>query len=119
MDVFDLNENSWITPNFTSKPYVELRRNHVSDLIGFHILIHGGISENNKILSDCHALTTSPLKWNMVQISEFTPGPALSGHASAVVLPMDLKYSTKTSLYKFPESTNYGKMQNNKVNFFF
>lgn len=78
------------------------------------MIIHGGITEENKILSDAHVLSLSPLKWNTLNISEFTPGPALSGHAGAVVLPMEIRYNNKTSLYKFPDNL-FGKMVTNRV----
>ena len=81
------------------------------------MIIHGGINEDNKVLSDAHVLSMSPLKWTPLNISEFTPGPYLSGHASAVVLPTDLKYNARTSLYKFPES-GFGKLTSNRVIYF-
>jgi len=115
LDIFDLVESQWFTPNFSSKSSLELRRNHVADLIGSQMIIHGGMTEDNRILNDAHVLTMNPLKWTSLNISEFTPGPALSCHASAVVLPMDLKYNQRSSLYKFPENT-FGKLISNRVN---
>lgn len=114
LDIFDLTDSQWLTPNFSSKASLELRRNHVADLIGNQMIIHGGFNEENKILSDAHVLSLSPLKWTTLNISEFTPGPALSGHASAVVLPMEIRYNNKTSLYKFPENL-FGKIITNRV----
>ncbi len=80
------------------------------------MIIHGGINEEDKILSDAHVLSFTPMKWNALNISEFTPGPALSGHASAVVLPLEIRHNTKTNLYKFPENL-YGKIITNRVKF--
>jgi len=115
LDVFDLTENQWFTPNISTKKYIELRRNHVADLIGNLMIIHGGTNEENKILNDVCALSMSPpLKWQHLNISDFIVGPALAAHASALVIPMELKYSVKTSIYKFPEN-GIGKLSWNKV----
>jgi len=92
-------DNQWFTPNFSSKSALDLRKNHVADLIGHQ---------------NAHALSMVPLKWSPLIISEFTPGPALACHASAVVLPTDIKYNQRTSLYKFPENA-FGKIASNRV----
>lgn len=114
LEIFDLTESQWFTPNFNSKTVLELRRNHVAALVGNQMIVHGGFNEENKVLNDAHILSMSPLKWTPLNISEFTPGPYLSGHASAVVLPMDIRYSARTSIYKFPEN-GFGKLAANRV----
>lgn len=118
LDVFDLVENQWISPiNFNSKSIMDLRRNHVADLIGNQIIIHGGVNEDNKILNDSFVLSTSPLRWTELNYSEFSSSPALMGHASAVVLPSEIKYNHRTNIYKFPDhNTGSGKIGNTKVN---
>lgn len=115
LDIYDLTENHWITPNISTKKFLELRRNHVADLIGNQMIIHGGMNEDNKILNDVYALSMSPpLKWHQLNISDFITGPALASHASALVIPMEIKFSEKTSIYKFPEN-GIGKLNWNKV----
>ena len=116
LEIFDLTDNSWVSSNFNSKNNLELRRNHCADLIGQQMIVHGGLSEENVTLSDTYLLNLSPLKWCSVSISEFTPAPALTNHASAVVLPADIRYNVRTSIYKFPENT-FGKLTSNRVKF--
>jgi hypothetical protein len=118
LEIFDLIENQWITSSFNSKNSLELRRNHVADLIGQQMIIHGGLNEDNITLSDTYILNLSPLKWSAVSISEFTAPPALSSHGSAVVLPAEIRYNVRTSIYKFPEN-GYGKLTSTRVNLFF
>jgi hypothetical protein len=114
LEIYDLNDNSWIISNFNSKNNLELRRNHIADLIGQQMIIHGGLSEDNVTLSDTYLLNLFPLKWCSVNISEFTPPPALTSHSSAVVLPADIRYNVRTSIYKFPENS-FGKLTSNRV----
>ena len=114
LEMFDLVDDQWITSNFNSKNQLELRRNHVADLIGQQMIIHGGLNEDNITLSDTFILNLSPLKWSPVAISELTPPPALSSHGSAVVLPADIRYNVRTNIYKFPEN-GFGKITSTRV----
>jgi len=114
LDIFDLNEKTWSQPTFNSKSFLPLRRNHVAELVGHQIIIHGGMSEDNQVLADCHVLSLNPYKWNYATISDLTPTPALSGHASSLVVPAELKYNARMNIYKFPD-VGFGKITSNKV----
>jgi len=114
IDIFDMIEKTWTQPNFSSKSHLCLRRNHVAELVGHQILVHGGMSEENQVLSDCHVLSLNPYKWNYATISDITPSPALAGHACALVVPSEYKYNARMNLYKYPD-IGFGKLSSNKV----
>ena len=114
LDIYDLNENTWSTPGFSSKNFLAPRRNHIAELIGHQIFIHGGLSEDNEVLGDCHVLSLNPYKWITAAINELTPSPHLTGHASTLVVPSDLKYNARMNIYKYPE-VGFGKLYANKV----
>ena len=120
LDIYDLQENIWFQPaNFSSKLSLSLRRNHVAELIGHQMLIHGGIGEDNQGLGDCELLSlTSPYKWTPAVITELSVSPILYGHASALVIPSDYRYNPRMNIYKFPD-LGFGKMTFNKVKNFF
>jgi len=118
IDIFDLNEKNWTQPNFNSKSFLPLRKNHIAELVGHQMIIHGGMSEDNQVLGDCHILTLNPFKWNFATISDLTPTPALSGHACALVIPAEIRYNARMNIYKFPE-IGFGKLASNKVLYFY
>jgi hypothetical protein len=114
LDIYDLNENTWSTPGFSSKVFLPIRRNHIAELIGHQIFVHGGTSEDNDILGDCFLLSLSPYKWTTAIINEITPAPFLTGHASCLVVPSEYRLSTRMNIYKYPE-IGFGKLTSNKV----
>jgi hypothetical protein len=69
------------------------------------MLVHGGQNENNEYLNDTYLLSFSPVKWHVANIHDDTKGPYLAGHASAFVLPSEMKLSHKMNVYKYPDVT--------------
>ena len=67
------------------------------------MIVHGGINENGDYLNDTYIMSFSPLKWTQCMISESTSGPYLAGHAACLVLPSEIKFSSKLQIYRFPE----------------
>lgn len=106
LDYFNLDDNVWYSPVISSKNAPRPRRNHVAELIGNQMIIHGGINENGEIANNCYLLNlTPPLKWLKISVSSFETGPFLYGHASALVVPQVIRNSYRFSLYKYPDNT--------------
>lgn len=80
----------------------KLRRNHCAELIGSQILFHGGYDENDEILGDIALLNLEPLKWLEIINDNNTKAPNLAGHSSCLVIPSEIKYNSKLSIYKYP-----------------
>ena len=102
-EIYNFNDNTFSTPQIV-KNGVSNRRNHISELLGTQMLIHGGVSEDNEILNDTYILNFNPLKWNVASINYYTPGPKLFGHSSCTVIPNDVVSSHKFSIYKYPDT---------------
>jgi len=83
-------------------------------LIGHQIIVHGGMTEDNQILGDCHILSLTPYKWVAATISDITPTPALAGHACSLVVPAEFRYNARMNIYKYPD-VGFGKLASNKV----
>lgn len=116
LEYFNTDDHMWTSPNMNSHLQIKLRKNHVCDLIGRQMIIHGGHTEQSEFLSDTHLLNFNPLKWVICNISEHTPGPSLSGHSACLVMPSDIKLNTKFTVYKFPE-TGINRVNMSKVKF--
>jgi hypothetical protein len=114
LDIYDLNENTWSSPGFTSKAYLPARRNHIAEIVGHHMFVHGGTGEDNEIYGDCYILSLSPYKWLPAAISDVTPSPHLTGHSSCLVVPAEYRLNTRMNIYKYPE-IGFGKIASNKV----
>ena len=81
----------------------EPRKNHIAELVGNQMLIHGGINENNQVVGDCYYLNLSQLKWGACPIIRTTPSPRLYGHSSVLVLPKEYYASNKLSIFNYPD----------------
>ena len=105
-EYFNLETKQWNITTFTSngKRPPALRRNHIGELIGQQYLIHGGISEfNDEIVNDIHILNINNFKWSTLQLNLNTSSPYLYGHACSLVIPFELRYHIRLSVYNFPE----------------
>ena len=103
LEIFSVNEGIYYKPILGKLNSPVPRRNHISILIDEQIFIHGGITENNEVLSDCHLLNLNPLKWMKVSLNTRTPGPKVYGHTACVVVPKQYIISHKFNLYTFPD----------------
>ena len=132
LEVFNFSNLSWSTPYFSAKNSPRLRRNHISELIGNYMIIHGGITENNEILNDVYIINIYYMnnlniskdkdndnnkdsdKWNNLIVTSNSKSPYLFGHSSTLVVPSNIQNHSKFSIYKFPENT-FGYNKNGKL----
>ena len=103
LEIFSLNEGLYYKPMLSKLNSPTLRRNHIAILIDEQIFIHGGVSENNEILSDCHLLNLNPLKWLKVSINRRSQNPKLYGHTGCVVVPKQYLINHKFNIYAYPD----------------
>ena len=103
LEIFSLNEGIYYKPMLSKLNSPTLRRNHIAILIDEQIFIHGGVSENNEILSDCHLLNLNPLKWLKVSINRRSQNPKLYGHTGCVVVPKQYLINHKFNIYAYPD----------------
>ena len=105
LEIFSLNDKCFINHEAETGIIPEPRKNHIAELIGNQMLIHGGISENNQVLGDCFFLNLnlSQLKWGACPMYKNIQGPRLYGHTSVLVLPKEYYTSNKISIFNYPE----------------
>lgn len=104
VEIYNTEDHTWTAPLLNTHSTLPLRKNHVADLIGHQMIVHGGISENNEYLGDTYLLSLSPTtKWYTCHISDEVPGPVLAGHSCCLVLPHDIKYNPRLNIYKYPD----------------
>ena len=127
LDVFDLNDKNWYTPIFPLKNSPELRRNHVCELVGNFMLIHGGMSEKNEILNDVFILNLNSNffklnvsvvtweKWLKLSVQNENNSPFLFGHSASLVVPREIIENCEFNVYNYPE-VNFLNKINNKNN---
>ena len=80
-----------------------LRKNHISLLIGNHILIYGGIDCNNNYLNDCWIYDLSKKKWDLLDFRGRYP-PPLGFHSCCIALEKEQLSSPMLSIYNKPLS---------------
>ena len=103
LEIFSLNDGIYYRPLLSKLNCPLHRRNHISILIDEQIFIHGGVTENNEILNDCHILNLNPLKWMKVNIINKFASPKLYGHSACVVVPKQYAISPKFNIYNYPD----------------
>ena len=132
LDIYNLNNNNFSTPIFSSKKSPLLRRNHICELIGNFMIIHGGITENNEILNDVYLFNIQLFNyiinkdrnyndnlineiWNKLILSPYSKSPYLYGHSASLVIPKDIINNTEFSIYKYPEISYRFKENKNLI----
>ena len=102
LDIFSFAERKIINCQINGeKP--ENRKSHIAVFIGPQMLIHGGINVDGKILDDSYLFNMHTLTWNKCIINKICEHPKLWGHASCLVIPGQILYNPKFSIYSFPE----------------
>ena len=103
LEIFSLTENAFTNQDPEGNIFPEPRKNHIAELIGNQMLIHGGLNESNEILNDCYFLNLNQLKWGVCTINRSTPSPRLYGHTSCLVLPKEYYQSHRLTIYSYPD----------------
>ena len=103
LEIFSLNDGIYYKPLLGKLNSPVPRRNHIAILIDEQIFIHGGVTENNEVLNDCHLLNLNPLKWLKVSINNRTSTPRVYGHTACVVVPKQYLISHKFNIYAYPD----------------
>ena len=112
LEIYSLNENIFVFTNVKGGP--NKRRNHIAEVIGNLMLIHGGIGENNEILDDCYLLNLQNLNWVSPAISSYGPAPKVFGHASCLVIPYNILNNSKFNIYRYPDLDYYNNKNSKK-----
>ena len=101
LEIFNFDTKKWISPKFSTKNIVDLRKNHIGCTIGNTMFIHGGIDEQGEYLNDCHILIYQPLQWRVPEIKkpQFKI-PYLAYHSCCLVLPKDIRDDSTFNIYK-------------------
>lgn len=68
LEIYNLEDNSWYLPNCFTKSTLKLRKNHIAQVVGSIMLIHGGISEEGEYLNDTYMFSLTSLKWMPVSV---------------------------------------------------
>ena len=102
LDIFSFVERKIINCQMDGeKP--ENRKSHIAIFVGTQMLIHGGINAEGKILDDSYLFNMHTLTWNKCIINKICEHPKLWGHACCLVIPGQILYNPKFSIYSFPE----------------
>ena len=102
LDIFSFTERKIINCQINGeKP--ENRKSHIAVFVGPQMLIHGGINVDGKILDDSYLFNMHTLTWNKCIINKICEHPKLWGHACCLVIPGQILYNPKFSIYSFPE----------------
>ena len=100
-ELFSLTDKAFIQSNVKNSP--SKRKNHIAEIIGNSMLIHGGIDEDNHVLDDCHLLNLQQMNWSAPMISLLNRWPKVFGHSSCLVVPSSILSSSAFNIYKFPD----------------
>ena len=111
LEIFSLTEKSFILTNVKGSP--SKRKNHIAQIIGNSMLIHGGIDEDNQVLDDCHILNLQQMQWSTPLIDSDNQHPKVFGHSSCLVVPSNIVSNNAFNIYKFPDA-DYVNKKNKK-----
>ena len=102
LDIFSFAEKKIINSQICGeKP--ENRKSHIAIFVGGQMLIHGGITDEGRILDDTHLFNLHTSTWTKCIIEKICDKPKLWGHACCLVIPGQILYNPKFNIYSFPE----------------
>lgn len=103
LEYFSLEDSRWHLPSIHTKSILQLRRNHIADLVGSSMIIHGGINDFGEILNDTYLLYLNPvIKWSELHIQDVANAPFLAYHSCCIVASPEIKSSSRFSVYRLP-----------------
>jgi hypothetical protein len=112
LEIYSLSDHIFVSSNVKGGP--NKRRNHIAEIIGGVMLIHGGIAEDNEILDDCYLLNLQQLTWMSPSISSYSPSPRVYGHTSCLVVPYNVLNNNKFNIYRYPDLDYYNNKNSKK-----
>ena len=106
VDIYNIDNNSWTSPQLNTTMFLKLRRNHVACLVGQQMFIHGGVDEYGEYLDDSYLLNLPGIyRWFKASTIAYGQTPKLGYHSCCLVCPMEIQKNPKFSVYRFPEIT--------------
>lgn len=81
-----------------------LRKNHVSVLVGYTILVYGGINQNEEFLNDAWIYNIRSREWSVLNITGRSP-PQLAFHSAVLAIEDDKIYEPSLNIFRLPIST--------------
>ena len=101
LEIFNFDTKKWISPHFSTKNIIDLRKNHIGCTIGNAMFIQGGIDERGEYLNDCYLLNYQPLQWKIPEIKKSGfKIPSLAYHSCCLVIPKDIRDDPTFNIYK-------------------
>ena len=113
LEIFSLNDKAFMISNDKSSPCK--RKNHIAEIVGNSMLIHGGIDEENQVLDDCHILNLQQMKWTTPVINPINLYPKVFGHSSCLVVPHNIITNNAFNIYKFPDMDYINKKNKKNI----
>lgn len=113
-DFFDITNKKFIEKTYIARDRWQFRYGHISVLINNQVLVHGGVDENQNVLSNSFVLSLSPLKMHTPRLHPDYPAPALYDHCAALAIPKDTLINPRMNMYNTPE-VQFGKKINLKL----
>ena len=122
LEIYDLKDKEWKAPMNYSSNVLKPRKNHIAEVLGNQMIIHGGVDESGNILGDVYSFNFETCKFVPIYLSDFyvlnsgynnnanntylnnvnnSNSPERAWHSSAMVAPYDLKFNNKNFLYNY------------------
>ncbi|MCQ2819106.1 MAG: kelch repeat-containing protein [archaeon] len=86
--------------NCSNKENVTWRRNHICEVIGSSMFIHGGLNNLDEVISDPWYLDLNELVWHQMSFTMASRVPKLAYHSSCQVFSVATKNDAKFALYR-------------------
>jgi hypothetical protein len=110
---FSLESHVIKTEKCYNKKDVPWRRNHIAECVGYHMLIHGGISEYGEFLADCYMLDLISYVWTRLEPKGSGYKPiGVAHHSSSFVITSDKRQHSQFHIFKYPDMP---RMNTNKI----
>jgi hypothetical protein len=122
--IFDINKEQFFYPQCENYRQVLWRRNHIAISIGFCMIIHGGIDDENNYLNDLWYFDYNKLKWSPLYYKTSINIPSISYHSCVLIsqnqnnnnnFNINNLIQNDSDIYKISDNSNDKKKSQNKI----
>lgn len=111
-DVYEFNTDILKWDKLNCSGSLSFRRDHIAEVVGYHMLVHGGINHKSKMLDDIYVLNLKTKAWSEISLSTMLPNKVSHHKSCQVVHPYVLE---KGSLDLFSCNISLKKLQGSKI----
>ncbi|CAI2386527.1 unnamed protein product [Moneuplotes crassus] len=98
-DIYSFNTSYLKWEKLNCNGEITFRRNHICEVVGNYMLVHGGLNHKSEVIGDIHAFNFKTQFWQKIKMKKNGPD-AVSHHRSCIVMHPYMLNKNNLDLFK-------------------